>query len=111
MDNFNNKVNLCGDTALTSVVSGDFNGDGRQDLAGVSPSGEVYYSTSLGAWVKIPGVVQSIVAGDFDGDGDDDIAGINPAGAISKVFYTTNLDADVPTWTADSGVDHLDRGR
>ncbi len=70
------------------MVSADFNGDGRADLAGLSGAGNVYYSTSLGGWTNIPGVLSQLVAGDFNGDGRADLAGLTSAGAI---YYTTNL--------------------
>ena len=89
--NFNAKANLCGATALETLTVGDLNDDGRDDLAGISPTEKVYYSQYLSAWVNIPGDLQSIVTGDFNDDGNDDIAGVNG----TLVWYTTDLE----TWT------------
>lgn len=65
----------------TDLATGDFDGDGCQDLAIVS-SGNVLWAGYLPgsvAWTLHPvvasGGVTSVVTGDIDGDGDCDIAG------------------------------------
>ncbi|MER2584227.1 MAG: M4 family metallopeptidase, partial [Candidatus Competibacter sp.] len=79
--------------ALSRLVAGDFDGDGKaDDLAGVNSAGGIYYTTDLSTWHNIPGALSRLVAGDFDGDGKaDDLAGVNSAGGI---YYTT----DLSTW-------------
>lgn len=40
---------------LTKLVSGDFNGDGVDDIAGIGEEGEILFTTDFGAtWVEIP---------------------------------------------------------
>ena len=79
---------LGGDRAQTPIVAGDFNGDGRPDLA-VANSGSDDVSVLLGNGdgtfqdqVHVPGVgtraaSHAIVAGDFNGDGRTDLAVAN----------------------------------
>jgi hypothetical protein len=79
--------------AFSKLVVGDFNRDGHFDcLAGITPSGQVYYTTNLSTWTPIlgtPKVFSKIVVGDFNNDSHfDDLAGITPSG---KIHYTTNL--------------------
>jgi len=76
---------------------GDFNGDGHSDLAGLTSTGQVYYTTDLQTWTYVPGVLAQWVVGDFNGDGHSDFAGLTSAGYI---YYTTNLQ----TWTNIPGV-------
>ena len=73
---------------IESITAGDLNNDGSDDLAGVSTSDQVQYSTNLATWTNITGELQSIVTGDYNGDGNDDIAGVN---SIGQVWYTTDL--------------------
>ncbi len=75
-------------TLLKFLTTGDLNGDGRDDLAGVMASGSIWYSTNLTTWVNIPGDLQTIVTGDFDGDGNDDLAGVN---SVGRVWYSLDL--------------------
>jgi C1A family cysteine protease len=79
---------------LKSLVAGDFNNDGKDDLAGLNVSGAAYYTTNLGTWSAIPGSMtfSSLVVGDFNNDGVDDLAGLTTGGSV---YYTTNLS----TWT------------
>ena len=80
-----------------SVVTGDLNNDGSDDLAGVSISEQVRYSTDLTTWTDITGELETIVCGDLNGDGNDDIAGVN---SIGQVWYTT----DMSSWTNIPGI-------
>jgi hypothetical protein len=50
---------------VTRLVVGDFNGDGRADLAGLNSAGHIYYPTNLSTWSQIPGRL-SRLAGDTD---------------------------------------------
>ncbi|MCC9001772.1 MAG: hypothetical protein LM549_03985, partial [Candidatus Competibacter sp.] len=72
-------------------IHSDFDGDGRDDLAGLNSAGAIYYTTNLTGWTRILGTLSRLVAGDFDGDRKADLAGVNSAGAI---YYTT----DLTTW-------------
>ena len=90
---------------ITSIVAGDFNDDGTDDIAGINPNGaisKIFYTVDLVNWTPVPGLITQIAVGDFDASGfDDDITGINPNGAAFKVFYTTDLSSwtGVPTVT------------
>ena len=79
-------------TALTftSIETGDFNGDGRTDIAGLSSTGQWiglvgkasggWETVSLGFWSPALKFTNDIVTGDFNGDGKTDIAGRTEAG-------------------------------
>jgi hypothetical protein len=45
---------------LNQLVVGDFNNDGRSDLAGLTTNGLIFYTTDLQNWTKIPGVLQEL---------------------------------------------------
>jgi len=47
-----------------------------------------YYTTNLGTWKHIPGVLNQLLTGNFNGDLYADLAGLTSAG---QIFYTTNL--------------------
>jgi hypothetical protein len=60
-------------SAAIDMVSGDMNGDGRDDLVGSWTTG-VYYKDSIGGgWVKMAPPADLIAAGDLDGDGTNDL--------------------------------------
>src|SRR5215831_6122454 len=70
------------------VLTGDFNGDGKQDIAGRTDNGEWWVSLSTGSnfsnylwttWNEAAGW-QHVMAADFNGDGKTDIAGMTSAG-------------------------------
>jgi hypothetical protein len=74
--------------AFHDVVTGDFNGDGRQDVAGRTDNGQWWVSLSTGSgfsnylwttWNEAAGW-QHVIAGDFTGDGKTDIAGMTSSG-------------------------------
>ena len=73
---------------VSSLVAGDFNGDGKPDLAGGSEMGNTVSVLSgngdgtFGASISYPGGVnpRSVVAGDFNRDGRTDIAIADLAG-------------------------------
>ena len=58
------------------------------DLAWLTATGEIFYSSNLLTWTHIPGTLSQLLAGDLDGDGQADLAGLTSAG---QVFYSTNL--------------------
>ncbi|MBF0594731.1 MAG: VCBS repeat-containing protein, partial [Candidatus Omnitrophica bacterium] len=76
------------DSSLANLVqlSGDFNGDGKTDLATYSPStGTFQVALSNGSgfsprttWIDNFGVQGRLFFGDFNGDGKTDIASFNP---------------------------------
>lgn len=80
-----------GVSPLAPLVAGDFNGDGRDDLAGINSSQKVYYSVDLATWQNIPAALIQLAVGDFNGDGRTDLAGINSSG---EIYYTV----DLATW-------------
>ncbi|MBK8010310.1 MAG: VCBS repeat-containing protein [Deltaproteobacteria bacterium] len=85
--------------ALQQMVVGDFNGDGRPDVAGLNDtSRSIYYTTDLGrSWTRVPGQLDRLVTGDFNGDGRSDLAGVNRLSR--RAFVTTNL----RSWLSISG--------
>lgn len=115
----------------SQVTSGDFNADGREDIAafydnGTSPEGKnrsslfAFYATSTGfaapknVWSTPGGFTWSkskLTAGDFDGDGKDDVAvfydsGTSDTGAVSSLYTFTSNGTDFTarkTWTTTGG--------
>jgi hypothetical protein len=77
-------------------VAGDFNGDGKADLAGLNSAGSIYYSTNLTNWTQISGALSRLASGNYNGDLYADLAGLNGAGSI---YYSTGLSA----WTRIGG--------
>jgi len=84
--------------AMTSpVITGDLNGDGSADIAGIDTAGKVWYTTDLSTWQDIPGrTLAKIATGDLNGDGNDDIVGVDASGSI---WYRANLN----TWISIKG--------
>ncbi len=114
--------------AGAKVVGGDFNGDGRDDLAvtGVAGWGSVPVAFSNGdgsfsvsnelnpsfpIWAASPGA--QVVSGDFNGDGRDDLAvtGVAGWGSVPVAFSNGNgsfsisneLNPSFPIWAASPG--------
>jgi hypothetical protein len=73
---------------LSQVTTGDLNGDGWDDIVGVTSDGYIFYTTNLRNWNSLPGRLAQIASGDLNNDGRDDLAGVTGEGHI---FYTTNL--------------------
>lgn len=95
------------------VRTGDFDGDGRADLAGRTSGGQWWVARSIGTsfsstawapWTESAGW-RDVVVGDFDGDGRSDLAGRTAAGqwwvARSGGAGFTNTAWD--TWSASAG--------
>ena len=61
-------------------------------LAGLTSTGQVYYTTNLSTWVPISGQLAQLQIGDLNGDGQPDLAGLAGNGTV---WYTPNLS----TWT------------
>lgn len=104
---FRSPVNYTVGTAPSAVAVGDFNGDGKQDLAVVS-SGDSSKSDPGGVSILLgngDGTFQSamnfsagnnpryVAVGDFDGDGNDDLVVVRPGvqGASDKGDVTIFL--------------------
>jgi len=62
----------------------------RDDLAGVTPQGQIYYALKADGyrWRSLPGVLAQIAGGDLDGDGVFDLVGLTESGCI---YYTVDL--------------------
>ncbi len=73
---------------LSQLRAADLDGDGSADLAGLTATGQIFYSSNLLTWTHIPGTLSQLLAGDLDGDGQADLAGLTSTG---QVFYSTNL--------------------
>ena len=94
-------------TAWTHTLAGDFNGDGRDDLAGVDAGGEWTIGVSTGTqfllsqWGSWTNTVNwsHILTGDFDGNGFDDIVGTNPVTRGWRVLLVDGQSfASATTW-------------
>jgi FG-GAP-like repeat len=93
--------------ALDTFV-GDFNGDGRSDLAGFFPSGQLWVALSTGTsftvqiWAKnLPKGPNwlSFHTGDFNGDGFTDLAALDRLGNL-WVFSSTGSSFNLSEWSA-----------
>ncbi|WP_240977991.1 FG-GAP-like repeat-containing protein [Planctomonas sp. JC2975] len=100
------KIGLSGWNMFSQIVApGDLNGDGKPDLLGITPTGQLYFYAGTGTTGKtgsgydISGLAPSINvdwgwnmftqvigAGDLNGDGKPDILGITPSGNL--YFYS-----------------------
>jgi hypothetical protein len=78
---------------FSEILTGDFNGDGRIDMAGRnSANGQVLVALASGnqfvasqtAWTTLPfaSTMKNLFVGDFNGDGRDDIVGQNAQGQL-----------------------------
>ncbi|QDT56118.1 FG-GAP repeat protein [Caulifigura coniformis] len=78
---------------FSELLTGDFNGDGRLDIAGRNAAnGQVLvalasgnqFVTSATAWTTLPfaSTMRDLFVGDFNGDGKDDIVGRNAQGQL-----------------------------
>src|SRR5262249_3230503 len=73
-----------------TTLAGDFNGDGRSDVARISPTGIWQVGLSQGSYFDMNcwagggsrSNYQSLLVGDFNGDGKADIAGLNKKGYL-----------------------------
>ena len=105
-------------TAVASVLSGDFTGDGRSDLVLTGASGwngvavaapnnlagfdvTTVASPAFAAWASLPGV--KIVTGDFDGDDADDIILAGVGGWTSLPLARSNRDGSFAVSTVLAG--------
>jgi uncharacterized membrane protein len=78
---------------LTALVAGDFDGNGRDDLAGLAGR-DIWAMTDGQVWVPVPGWLDTLVVGDFFGDGKDHLAGL--AGGLIWVSPQLNVWVQVP---------------
>jgi hypothetical protein len=84
------------------LVVGDFDVNGRDDLAALNSSEMLWYSVDLSNCTQIGGAAVSLVASDVDGNGRDDLVGRNSA---SEIGYTRNVfDTSVSSWTMYTNV-------
>jgi len=94
---YSNEITLTFRSNCSDLVTGDLNGDGNADIAGVDSAGKVWHTTDLSTWQDIPGrTLAKIATGDLNGDGNDDIVGVDASGSI---WYTANLS----TWISIRG--------
>ncbi len=98
---------------FSDIVVGDFNGDGRDDVAGLASTGTWVVSLSngsgfnnsaFGAWSTTAGF-SHVMVGDFDNDGRDDIAGVSSKGRwVVGLSLGTRFDmTDFKTWSSTAG--------
>ncbi|WP_410568884.1 FG-GAP-like repeat-containing protein [Amycolatopsis sp. cmx-4-61] len=116
--------------AQSSWRAGDFNGDGRADLAAFydyrdnSSNLFLWYANASGGFdaqnVKWSGAIPSgkaqFLSGDFDGDGRTDLAAAIDLGSANLTFRTwhataTGVDAPVTQWTTGPGNWNLGQSR
>lgn len=114
------------DINTSRYVAADFDGDGKPDVAAVTPRGGGGINVSMlsntgtafnnvGLWYYDPGVdyiTTRYVAGDFDGDGKPDIAAITSRGGSPTSGINVSILQDTGTsfnniglWYYDTGVD------
>jgi hypothetical protein len=93
-----------GDTS--SIAVGDFNGDGKQDVAVVNENLDIMLGNGSGGLTQapaspltLPTFGSSVVAGSFNGDGQDDLAVADISGHVS--VYLSNAAGEM-TATAQS---------
>jgi RHS repeat-associated protein len=94
--------------ALTHILTGDFNGDGKTDVAGFDPAtGNWMVGLSNGAsgfttqtWATWSAATDwtNIVVGDFNGDGLTDIAARNAATGMWSVAISNGSSFTTTTW-------------
>jgi len=86
---------------LSQLVVGDFNRDGRSELAGLTSGGSmVFYTTDLQTWTHslwARGPTLQLVVGDFNADGKDDLGRLATDGSV---WFNTALSGP---WTGVSG--------
>ncbi len=103
------------------VVSGDFNGDGKDDIAAfcenstysaslhvwLSTGSSFTYQGSTGWWTsndyKAGKITDRVVCGDFNGDGKDDIAALYDYGTYSITAHVWISQTTTFSWPASSG--------
>jgi hypothetical protein len=97
-----------------SVAAGDFNGDGRPDIAFLLPNageaGVLLNTTTVGASTpsfaaaqlfSVGSAPQSLAVGDFDGDGRPDLVAANANGkTVSVLINMTAAGASTPSFAA-----------
>jgi hypothetical protein len=81
---------------LSSLVIGDFNGDGYQDMAGRSGDDSVWYTADGDNWINTMGHLTFLTVGTFPGSAHNGLAGV---AASDSIWYTSNLS----TWTSVPG--------
>jgi hypothetical protein len=93
---------------------GDFDGDGKADVAALTAAGELRVGLSTGTgfhstvWAAgLSGRWVRLLVGDFDGDGKDDLAGLRDGSW--QVAVSTGTRSDVQTW--GTWADRLRPGR
>lgn len=111
------------DMGFSDVVCVDINGDGRDDVAGRTPSGQWWVGLSQGdslgftnqrlaRWTSAA-VWAEVLVGDFNGDGRDDIAGLADSGIWWSVLGHEDGTGDVAAmgvWSPDLGFTDITTG-
>ena len=126
---------VAGDTTWANAVVGDFNGDGRDDIAGRAAYPTLASGTREGEWwvsytsaivgERVAAVAwtdwnhavtgtqlhwRDVQAGDFNGDGTDDILGRTQAGELHLIDGVTGTSSIVGTWASPTAFSVLVAG-
>ena len=79
----------------TTLDIGDFDGDGRADIAATDPTNEsacIHISLSTGGWgdstnLTLGQGLADLAVGDFDGDGDDELVSVHSDGTLREYVF------------------------
>jgi hypothetical protein len=78
------------------IAAGDFNADGKKDLAGIWGSVIYVRDSATAAWTVVSSGANMLTAGDLDGDSKDDLIANWPGNAVWVRYSSCELDCGGP---------------